>query len=148
MMSGKWDRRFLELARHVAGWSKDPSTKAGAVIVDDANRIVSLGFNGFARGVADDTGRYADRETKYRLVVHAEVNAVLFAGRRLDRCTLYVWPLPPCGPCAAILIQSGVRRVVAPPLPAVLAERWFQDYTLACEQFAEAGVHLHTLEVS
>lgn len=34
MFNEKWNRRFVELAKNVSTWSKDPSTKVGAVIVD------------------------------------------------------------------------------------------------------------------
>ena len=47
----KWDRRFLKIAREGATWSKDPSTQVGAVIVDQDQRVVSLGYNGPPRGV-------------------------------------------------------------------------------------------------
>src|SRR3990172_2103187 len=80
-----WDSRFLRLAEFVAQWSKDPNTKVGAVIVDGTHRIVSLGFNGFPRGVDDDE-RLRNRELKLKLMVHAEMNAILFAGRALDGC--------------------------------------------------------------
>ena len=53
----KWDMRFLELAALVATWSKDPSTQVGAVIVDSAKRIVSVGFNGAPRGVQEQLFR-------------------------------------------------------------------------------------------
>lgn len=117
----KWDRRFLERARMVASWSKDPSTKVGAVIVDDRRIVVGEGYNGFPRGVHDDDERYADRELKYKLVVHAEVNAVLAAGERARGATLYIWPSflpvsdgypPSCNECCKIVIQAGIREIV------------------------------------
>lgn len=138
----KWDRRFLDLARLVASWSKDPSTQTGAVIVDENQRVVSVGYNGFPRGVSDDTARYADRDTKLKCVVHCEVNAVLFARRDLTGCTLYTWPFMSCSNCAGVVIQSGIRRCVAPPLPEHLKERWAQSVGLAETMFSEAGVKL------
>ena len=90
-MSDTWGRRFLHLAEHVSTWSKDPSTLVGAVIADD-NRVVSVGFNGFPRGCDDSPALYAERERKYRRVIHAEANALLFAARPLAGCTLYTWP--------------------------------------------------------
>ena len=102
----KWDRRFLELAKTVAGWSKDPSTKVGAVITI-GNRIVSLGYNGFAAGVDDSVERYQDRDFKYAAVLHAEENAMLFARGDIRGCIIYTWPMPPCSRCAAKLIQAG-----------------------------------------
>ena len=142
-----WDSRFIELAKHISTWSKDPSTQVGAVIVDKDHRIVSLGFNGFARGVLDEPDRYADRETKYKMVVHAESNALIFARQDLRGTALYVWPFMPCASCAAKVIQAGICQVVAPPTPPELAERWAKDLELTRVMFHEAGVQLRILEV-
>lgn len=138
----KWDERFLSLAQHIAGWSQDPSTQVGAVIVDADRRIVSMGFNGFPQGVADLDERLQDRPLKYALTVHAETNAILFARRSLAGCTLYTWPLMPCSRCATNVVQSGIARCVAPALPPDKAERWERDCDLARMMFAEVGVEL------
>ena len=136
-MNTKWDSRFLDMAQLVASWGKDPSTKCGAVIVDAANRVVSVGYNGFARGVVDNPDRLADRDVKYALTIHAEENAILFAERNLIGCTLYTWPFMPCAGCAGKIIQVGIRRVVS-----VVSDnpRWASSFELARQQFAEAGV--------
>lgn len=97
----KWDRRMLGLVNLVATWSKDPSTGVGAVIVDSKNRIVSVGFNGFPRAVCDSDEALFDRDEKLRRTIHAEENALLFAGRSVEGCTIYVTH-PPCAaprPC-------------------------------------------------
>lgn len=109
---GKWDRRFLDLATHVSGWSKDPSTKVGSVIVAPDRRIVSLGYNGFPRGVEDHEERLSDRPTKYAFVAHAERNALDNADVPMRGCTLYV-TLQPCNECAKSIIQRGITKVVA-----------------------------------
>lgn len=141
----KWDVRFLDLASVVSSWSKDPSTKVGAVIVDDKNRVVSLGFNGFARGVDDHEERYATRDIKYKMVVHAECNALLFASRS-DGHTLYTWPMPCCSRCAVLVIQAGIKRVVSMrPSPDALS-RWGEDFELAYTMFREAGVEVVVLD--
>lgn len=70
MISLKWDRRFLRLAQEVASWSKDPSTKTGAVIVRPDKTIAAIGYNGFPRGCDDAPELYAHRETKLSRVVH------------------------------------------------------------------------------
>jgi dCMP deaminase len=75
----KWDLRFLELAQLVSRWSKDTSTKVGAVIVTPENVVISIGYNGFAKRMPDAEEHYADREEKYSRIVHAETNAILFA---------------------------------------------------------------------
>lgn len=112
-MSQKWDLRFMEMARLVASWSKDPSTKVGAVIVDDDHKVLGLGFNGFARGVDDSPEAYADRDSKLGKVIHAEVNAILNAAAVLQGSTLYISSMC-CSTCAAVVIQSGIKRIVVP----------------------------------
>ncbi len=77
-----WDARFLELARLVSTWSKDPSTQVGAVITR-GKFVVSLGFNGHPKGVTDSPGRLENREVKYRTIIHAEINAILTAKQDL-----------------------------------------------------------------
>lgn len=137
----KWDRRMLALAEHVADWSKDPSTQVGAVVADN-NRVVSVGFNGFPRGCDDDPAVYADRERKYRRVVHAEVNAILFAGRPVVGGTLYTWPFGCCPRCAGVVIQAGILRVVSPPLPAELSARWAAELSESVRLFEEADIEI------
>jgi dCMP deaminase len=109
----KWDLRFLKLADHVAQWSKDPSTKVGAVVVDSLRTVLGVGYNGFPRGVPDHREWYDDRSTKYDLIVHAEVNAILSASRGVRGGTLYTTPLFSCVRCAGLVIQSGITRVVS-----------------------------------
>ncbi len=135
----KWDRRFLELAKHIASWSKDPSTQTGAVIVDHKRRIVSVGYNGLAQGVEDLPERIDNREIKYKMFLHCERNAILFAARSLDNCTIYTWPFMSCAACAAMVIQAGITRAVAPYSEN---PRWQEEFELATQQFKEAGVEL------
>lgn len=106
-----WDKRFLNLAEHIAEWSKDPRTKVGAVIVDEKKRVVSVGYNGFPRGVDDDPGRYEDRPTKHLFVSHAERNALDNSPMSVEGCIMYV-PLMPCNECAKSIIQCGIKKVV------------------------------------
>lgn len=80
----KWDNRFMDMAFLVSRWSKDPSTKVGAVIVDQNNRVVSVGYNGFAKWGNDSKERYDDRNFKYKGVIHAEENALLFANQSVE----------------------------------------------------------------
>lgn len=106
-----WNQRFMDLAHHVAGWSKDPSTRVGAVIVNDKKQVLSLGYNGFPRGVHDCAERYNDRSTKLQFVAHAERNALDNAYIDVDGATLYS-TLYPCSECAKGIIQRGIRQVV------------------------------------
>jgi dCMP deaminase len=109
----KWDTRFLDLAKHVASWSKDPSTQCGTVIVRPDRTIASIGFNGLPRGVEDSPERLLDRDKKLQYIVHAEVNAILTAHEQLTDYAIYVWPFQPCCQCAAAIIQSGLKEFIA-----------------------------------
>lgn len=140
-MDPKWQRRFLELAEHIATWSKDPSTRVGAVIVRPDKTIASVGFNGFPRGVEDHTERMEDRDTKLQFTLHAEINAILAAKEPLARCTLFVHPFQPCAQCAGAIIQSGIGRVICPEKPD-LSTCWVQSFEAAQTMFRESGVEL------
>lgn len=141
-MNDKWMQRYLNLAEHIAGWSKDPSTKVGAVIVSNSNHIVSLGYNGLPRGVMDFPYRYTDRDTKYKMILHAERNAIIFAEKSLLNCTIYTWPMPPCAACASMIVQTGIKNVVA---PEQIPERWHDDFLLSREIYTESGIKLWLL---
>lgn len=135
----------LGMAEHVAKLSKDPSTKVGAVIFDDKRRIVSAGYNGFARGVKDTSSRLHDRDTKYKLTLHAEANAILFATGALDGSTIVVTH-PCCAQCAAQIIQAGIKHVVWPHPSREFLMRWKDNLTLSIDQFIEAGVEVHEVQ--
>lgn len=135
----KWDLRFLDLAKFVSGWSKDPSTQVGAVIVDPDKRIVSLGYNGFPMGISDDDSRLSNRETKYKIIIHAECNALLFANTNLLGYSLYTYPFMPCPRCAGLIIQAGISKVIS---YNNIPERWSEDFNVTQELFREASVSL------
>ena len=144
-MSDKWDIRFLELAEHIARWSKDPSTKVGCVVVGEDREIRSTGF---PRGIEDNDGRLNDRDKKYPLICHAEENAIMHAARigvSLKGSTAFVtWP--PCSRCARSLIQAGIREVVystknKPP------QRWEEDFKISTDMLREAGINIRPIDI-
>jgi dCMP deaminase len=150
-MSERWDQHFLQLALDHARMSKDPSTKVGAIIVGPDRESLTAGFNGLPRGLADTEERLHNRDLKMRLVVHAEMNAVLTAARigiPLKGCSLYlaatdvsgdVWGGPPCTRCTVEVIQSGISEIVSWPVRAV-PSRWHEDIAFARTILNEAGV--------
>jgi len=148
-MYDKWDLRFLKIAKEVSMWSLDPSTKIGSVIVKD-RRILSTGYNGFPRNIEDTLERLSDRESKYKYMVHGELNAILNAsyhGISLCGATAYVYGLPPCVECSKAIIQSGISVVVsqyAHPLP----ERWNNSYLLSKEIFEESNIEYKEFEIN
>jgi dCMP deaminase len=143
MENASWDLRFIDLAKLVSTWSQDPSTKVGSVITDSDNRIVSIGYNGFPKGIKDDE-RLDNRDLKYKMVLHAEENAILFAKQSLVGCIIYTHPLLPCSNCAARLIQAGIKRVVSVPFDQ---ERWKENLSLSVSLLEEAGVEVCTINL-
>lgn len=135
----KWDRRFLGLAKYISSFSLDPSTKVGAVIVDDDNRIISVGYNGLPKGICDSEERLNNREWKLSTIIHGEINALNFAERSVKGCTLFTFPFMPCSRCSSIIIQRGIKRVVAPFNDN---ERWRDSFKITSELFEEARVEL------
>ena len=145
-MSAIWDIRFLNLAEHIAGWSKDPSTQTGAVIVDRDRRVVSVGYNGMPKGIEDEERYLTDRKVKYATIIHCEHNALIFAKRSIEGCTLYTWPFGSCAHCTSMFIQAGVYRFVFPDMPERLKERWKDNFKLAERLAEEAGIPRDALD--
>lgn len=133
-----WDKRFLDLAHHVSLWSKDPNTKVGAVIVNQNNQVLSLGYNGFPRGVSDDEKRYNDRATKLLFVAHAERNALDNAFIDVRGASLYS-TLCPCNECAKSIIQRGIKKVFS-FIPS-LEKRTLFNVDITEQMFKEANVN-------
>ena len=110
-----WDICNIKIAMECAKRSKDPSTQVGAVIVDSNNRIKATGYNGLPIGLKDTDVSWSRTggllESKYALIVHAEVNAILSAKTDLSNCKIYV-TLFPCHECAKVIIQSGITQVI------------------------------------
>jgi dCMP deaminase len=131
---------MIDFAKFVALKSFDPSTKVGAVIMN-GRFLVGTGHNTFPRGVDETEERLAHRPTKYAMMLHAEANAILSAGRLTKGATLYC-TLQPCSECAKLIIQAGIRKVVCiRPTPEQL-ERWGESFEFAQLMFKEAGVEV------
>lgn len=144
-MNAQWTNRFLEVSRLVASWSKDPSTKCGAVVVRPDKTVASVGYNGFPMGCSDDPELYENREEKYQRVIHAEVNAILHAREPLHGYTMFTTPAgiaPTCDRCATVVIQSGITTVIHEYEVNEFAERWKPMMDRALEMYQQAGVEV------
>jgi len=133
----------LGYARTAAGFSKDPSTKVGAAILRPDGSLVSAGWNGFAPRVIDSPERLENRNIKYALTLHAELNAILSARESLQGCSLFTYPFPPCAHCASIIIKSGISHIYAFLLEEI-PDRWQENFQLAAAILKEAGVQTRT----
>lgn len=143
-----WDVWFMKQVYLIAEKSKDPSTKIGAILVKD-NRILSSGYNGFAIGVKDLPERYDNRELKYKLVVHAEANAILSAARfgiSTLNSILYTQALP-CHDCTKSVIQGGIKEIVLHSLwPKMTSSgdgsHWNESHKISLMMLEETGINI------
>jgi len=146
----KWNDRFMDMAKMISTWSKDPSSQIGAVAVNDERRVLATGYNGFPKGIDDTWERLNNKKEKYSRIVHAEMNALmnaLYSGVSLKDSTLYVYGLPICPECTKCVIQSGVKHVVIPTDKTDKGnwqEVWEQQ---SLPMFKESGVQVTVLEV-
>jgi dCMP deaminase len=144
------DEYFLNLVNIVKTRSKDLSQKVGCVIVSHNDSVLSMGYNGFPRGVDDEVEKRYERPLKYSWTEHAERNAIYNAARNgvaLEGATIYlkVWP---CVDCARGIIQAGIDRVIMDgrrydEFVAAWTERWEDSITTAMEMMLEAGVRCY-----
>lgn len=140
-----WDHRFIELAKHVSTWSKDPRKKIGAVAVDPKEkRVLSTGYNGFPKWIRDDD-RLNNRNLKSKYVIHAEMNCIYnasYTGVPLRDSHLYVHGLPVCHECAKGIIQVGIINVFCNYETTHEDVRWEESFAFTQAMFMEAGVGL------
>ena len=150
MFSEKWHKRFMEVAELVATWSKDPSTKTGAIVVGPDREIRATGYNGLVRGVDDNIPERMERPTKYDFFEHAERNAIYNAcltGTSLKGCVMYATHAP-CTDCARAIIQSGIKMVVTHEVKIdenTPKNTWRDKLVYSEQMFKEAGVEYLTL---
>ena len=141
----KWAGRMIKLAKEVSSWSKDTSTKVGAVITTKKGAPVSWGFNGMPMGINDDVAERNERPLKYKWMCHAERNAMDLApsGVSLEGCIMFV-TFSPCSNCAQSIIQRQLSTIVvdANHTADKMPERWQEDMKVATEMLKEAGVEV------
>jgi dCMP deaminase len=138
-----WDEYFSRITREVSLRATCLRRRVGAILVLD-KRILATGYNGAPRGVrhCGEIGCMREEQnipsgTRHELCrgLHAEMNVLIQAanhGIRVQDATLYS-TIFPCSLCAKMLINGGIRRIVAQG-----------DYAdpLAKELFAEAGIEV------
>ncbi|MBR9652799.1 deoxycytidylate deaminase [Thalassovita aquimarina] len=144
----KWDRRFLGLCDHIAGWSEDRDFQVGAVIVGPGQEIRASGYNGLPRGVRGKDETRFDRPSgeKFFWFEHAERNALYNAARMgvpVAGCSFYVNRFP-CADCARAIIQSGITRVCSPPKPS-FDGALDHSFNVSEIMLREAGIRWETL---
>jgi dCMP deaminase len=144
----KWHDRWFQLVETVSQWSYDPSTKVGALILPQNSDVPILGWNGFPRKVKDLKERYENRQLKYDLVVHAEMNAILNATRHginIQNGTLYV-SFFPCQNCAKCIAQAGIKKIFYKKSDEQFLERWKDSINISKLIFEESSVKTYCFD--
>lgn len=148
-MKDHWIEKYINLAKEISSWSKDPSRQVGAVAVSPKGQVLATGYNGFPRGILDSTDRYNDRKVKYQYVVHAEMNCIYNAtynGVTLDGSTMYIWGLPMCSECSKGIIQVGVKEVFW-ATNGQIPDNWSESLELTKSMLSEAGVQINQIVI-
>ncbi len=150
-MTAMRDRHFLRVALFNARLSNDPRTKVGAILVGPDGDTFADGCNHFPPGIAETPERLNDREMKLRLIVHAEMDAILAAARYsipTKGSTLYLAATdnsgatfggPPCVRCLVHVIQSGIQEIVSLPQKIGFSQ-WKDDLAMSATLIAESGI--------
>lgn len=139
-----WHNRFIDLSHYISSWSKDPSTKVGALIVDSDNNVRTIGYNGFPRGAVDSQERLSNRDLKYPLTVHAELNALMTCARlgiRTEGCYIICTNMP-CTTCCGAIIQAGIKKVIITAPSEDMLSRWKESMDLSKTLLEEVGIEL------
>jgi len=148
-MSERWTQKFVDLATHLTSWSKDKSTKTSAIIVSDNNSILSIGYNGFPRGVDDSIADRYERPKKYLYTEHAERNAIYNAaahGISTKGTTMYTCWFP-CADCSRGISQAGIKKLVCDRLTEEdMNGRWGDSFRASLEILRESGVEIEYLD--
>ncbi len=112
------DETYMGTALLHARLSKAIRAQVGAVLVTSQG-VTLTGYNGTPTGLSNacetfQTWHEGPVYVTKPEVIHAELNCILKAAREGISCigaTMYV-TLSPCVPCAAMMIQAGVKRLV------------------------------------
>lgn len=135
--------KFFKLTRYMADiFSKDPSRKVGCMLLaPDSLQILSLGYNGFPRGVDETKEERWKRPAKYQFVQHSECNALCNACRSGigTEGSIAVITLYPCCGCCRSLIQAGIETIVT-QTPDFEDPNWGEEFKVSKVMLEEAGV--------
>lgn len=140
-MLTRWQRKMYDLAKYLTGWSKDPSHKVAAVIINDHNHVLGIGYNGFPRRIDESITERHTRPAKYLYTEHAERNAIYNVARTLLQGSTITLQWYPCADCARAIIQCGIKTVICEE-PDWNDPRWSESFIASKQMFSEADVEV------
>lgn len=106
-----WDEYFINIAKIISLKSKDLKKQVGCVLVSlNNNRIISTGYNGLPSGINDNIN-WNDRELVHSMIIHAEMNCIIYANNKYENAILYT-TLSPCKDCIKIIAAAKIKKVI------------------------------------
>lgn len=118
-----WTNFFLGLAFCVAQRSIDPVTRHGTIICDRHRHVIGVGFNGFPRGMNDNSlpihrpdPNKPDELNKYDFVegTHSERNAIahcMISPWLIEKGAIAYITGEPCNACLSALWQANITKI-------------------------------------
>jgi dCMP deaminase len=146
--------KYYKLTQYMANlFSKDPSTKVGALFMYPGTlHILSMGYNGMPRNIDESKAERWERTLKYKMVEHAERNAIYNAAHSgvSLRDSICVASLCPCSDCSRGLIQSGCKMLITRDINDVqgcgcspdVIKRWSPEWDISISMMKEAGIEI------
>lgn len=144
--------KYYKLTEYMANlFSKDPSTKVGALFMYPGTmQILSMGYNGMPRGVDESVSSKWERPLKYKLIEHAERNAIYNAAQSGIplKDSICVASMCPCSDCARGVIQSGCKMVITRDIVEFerenpeITSRWKPEWDVSVGMMKEAGIKI------
>lgn len=134
--------KFFPVVLAIANLSKDRSTKVGAIALGPEYEVLSVGYNGFPRGVDDSVDERFYKPLKYKYTSHAEENLVAQAARSgvsLYGATTLISTLYPCSSCTRMLIQAGIKRIITFNV-IKNSNHWMEEFSFSKQMMDEAKV--------
>ena len=127
--------RWIKVAKAISEFSKDPSTKVGTIMVSADGRQISSGYNGWVAG-CDESQMTWDRPLKYLMILHSEMNAILFSKESL-KGAVAISTQAPCESCLKHMAQAGISEIHYDD-SSVMRERGSDDQKEAIKRLIEA----------
>lgn len=130
------------IAKKVSSCSPDIHTKTGAVIVNENDFIISIGYNSFPDGIQNTEVRQ-ERPEKYFWFIHAEVSAIVDAAKRgmsTNNGTMYMTCGVPCCDCSKAIINAGIKKIACSTTGGSKSELYLNQKEKSLDMLNEAGV--------
>lgn len=106
-----WNEYFINIAKIIALKSKDKKRQVGAILVSEKNnRILSTGYNGLPANTNDNID-WNNRELVHSMIIHAEMNCILYANNKYENSILYS-TLSPCKDCIKIIAAAKIKKII------------------------------------